>query len=100
MPKNHLLHLDAIKGIEPGGKLIIDGRLPYHFQDNQAGTGTKAFGHFMEANPGLDVAPVTGEYFLNFRGIFNPVLNVNPQYYMFTILHHVSPFAADFDFIG
>jgi hypothetical protein len=47
----------------------------------------------VESDPGLDVATVTGQYFLDFRCIFDPVLNVYPQNDMFTILHHDSPFA-------
>jgi hypothetical protein len=93
MAEDHLLYFNAVKGVESVRKLFVFSGITYHFQDNYPGTGTKVFRNFMETNPCLDVAPVPGQNFLDFRRVLDPVLNVNPYYDMFAIFHHNTPFA-------
>jgi hypothetical protein len=95
MTEYHLLHLDAIKSIEAISQFRAVGTITDHFQDNQTGTGTKIIRHFMKPNPGFDAATVTSQKLLDFRCILDPVLNVNPQNDMFSILHHLSPFTYE-----
>jgi hypothetical protein len=92
MTENHFLYLDAVKCIEAIRQPIGDGYITHHLENNQTGAGTKVFRHLMESNPGLDVTAKAGQKFLDFRRILDPVLNVDSQYDVLTILHCVSPF--------
>jgi hypothetical protein len=48
----------------------------------------------MKTDPGLDVAAVTGQYFLDFRRVFDPVLNMDAYNDMCAVFHRLSPFAV------
>jgi hypothetical protein len=92
MAEDHLLHLDPLKCVQAIRELLVFRFLAHHFQDYHTRTGTIVVRHFVKPDPGLDVAPETGQYFLDFRRVLDPVLNMNSQDNMLVILHRDSPF--------